>query len=172
MELLFEKSKIQHYADKYNAEYDNPIELIVPEVKDRARLTLDNLLRLSEWKMQGKRNNPRVERNKDTTIQETTRLVFMAETDEKFKFNRLQSLHGVLLPMASSILHWFDFDDKRRYPIWDWRARKSVQFDHSKYRNLFERWQAYVKFCQNTAEEANVDMRTLDRALWQYHEED
>lgn len=169
MELLFDKSKIQYYADKYNAEYDNPIELIVPEVKDRGSLTLEDLLKLSEWKMQGKRNNSRVERNRDVTIQETTRFVFIAETEE-FKINCLLALHGVMLPMASSILHWFD--DKGRYPIWDWRARESVQYDHSKYKHWFEGWQAYVKFCQDVAEAAKVDMRTLDRALWQFHGED
>ena len=97
-------------------------------------------------------------------IEEMTYFAFTAR-NELCRINCLLCLDGVQLPVGSAILHWFHRDD---YPIWDWRALEAVQFDKNNYKNWFQRWEAYVTFCRNTAKENNVDMRTLDRTLWQY----
>ena len=52
----------------------------------------------------------------------------------------------------------------------DFRAIWSVSLDvPGQY--SFDCWQLYVEFCRGVARAADVDMRTLDRALWQYSKE-
>ena len=76
----------------------------------------------------------------------------------------LTILDGVLWPTASVILHFFHSD---RYPILDYRAIWSVDADDSFEYNL-DNWLQYVTFCRKIADQASVDMRTLDKALWQF----
>ena len=79
----------------------------------------------------------------------------------------LTCLTGVSWPTASVILHFFHPDP---YPIMDFRALWSVSLKvPAQY--TFEFWWEYVKFCRGIASRSRVDMRTLDRALWQYSKE-
>jgi hypothetical protein len=70
--------------------------------------------------------------------------------------------------MASVILHWCHAD---RYPIIDYRALWSLSVEQQPAFYTFDFWWSYVVCCRQLAEEAGVDMRTLDRALWQYSKE-
>jgi hypothetical protein len=56
------------------------------------------------------------------------------------------------------------------YPILDFRALWSVSLDTPK-QYSFDFWWPYVEFCRGVAGSAGVDLRTLDRALWQYSHE-
>ena len=164
LELLFEQSKIREYASEYDADYDIPIENLVPDVKKKGYLNASDLLQISNWKLWTGRNTHNIQKNNDIAVEEMTYFALTAKS-EVGRINCLLSLGGVNLAVGSAILHWFHKDD---YPIWDWRALETVQFDKSQYKNWFQRWEAYVSFCRITAKENDVDMRTLDRALWQY----
>ena len=167
MELIFPVSDIRHYADLYDKDYDKPIEKIVPKVKKQGYLTADDLLTLDEWKLPTRRNQHNIKKNEQLQVgfvKDMTELAFSAKT-ELGRIRCLFALEGVKLPVGSTILHWFHDD---RYPIWDIRARESVQYDKSLYDHWFKGWMAYVNFCKKTAKENGVNMRTLDRALWQY----
>ena len=163
MKLCLTKSEILDYASQYDADYDTDIEKLAPEVKERGFLTSPDLIILSRWKSD-ERNIHHAKSNSDDFVQEMTRSAFTA-INERDRIDYLCCLQGVELPTASAILHWFHTDD---YPIWDFRALETIQFDKSQYKNWFERWEAYVSFCQRKAKEYDVDMRTLDRALWQH----
>ncbi len=53
------------------------------------------------------------------------------------------------------------------YPILDFRALASLGVEQpSSY--TFKFWWSFVLACRELAERHQVDMRTLDRALWQY----
>ena len=114
-----------------------------------------------------------VRKNPPNDVKKMTRAAFRATVDNSIYYlynqrtRRDVGLHGVRIPVGSAILHWFH---ECRYPIWDINARWSVQFDKSQYRNDFERWKAYVEFCRDIADEYEVSMRTLDRALKKYGE--
>ena len=162
MELRLEKL-ISYYASQYDADFDTSMENLVSEVKGKKRLTSPDLIILSRWKS-GERNIHHVKNNSDDFVQEMTHAAFTA-ANERDRIDYLCCLKGVNLATASAILHWFHTDD---YPVWDFRALETVQFDESQYKNWFERWEAYVTFCRRKAKEYDVDMRTLDRALWQY----
>ena len=163
MKSRVDKSSILYYASQYDADFDTPIENLVHEVKKRRYLKSPELLELSDWKV-GNRNKHNIKKNRDCVIEEMTKLSLTAETEEA-RINCLRCLDGVGLPVASAILHWFHNDD---YPIYDFRALETVQFKQNHYENWFDGWIDYVLFCRHIAKENDIDMRTLDRALWQY----
>ena len=70
------------------------------------------------------------------------------------------------MPTDSAILHLFHKD---RYPILDFRAVWSIGVESYDY--SFSFWWDYVSFCRVLADRNNVNMRTLDKALWQHSKE-
>ena len=165
MELRLDKSEILYYASKYD-DNDTPIECRVDNVKDRGYLKMPDLLALSIWKA-GTRNTHNIEKNCDRVVEEMTGFAFKAKT-EQARIDVLCCLHGVRAPVASAILHWFHDDD---YPIYDWRALETLGVEKKTNMPPFKDWWCYVLFCRRIKEENEIDMRTLDRALWQYSKE-
>ena len=107
-----------------------------------------------------------MERNTARYVREVTSIALRAAS-ERLRIETLTLLDGVSWPTASVILHFFH---RSRYPILDFRALWSVRLETpSQYG--FEFWWSYVRYCRVVASEHHVDMRTLDRALWQYSKE-
>ncbi len=158
---------IAYYATKYpdnEKKKDKCIKQRVPDVKKRGYLTKRDLKKVSIWKSKY-RNVHHIEANSDDCIMEITRTALTPDTPEHDRINGLRCLRGVDWATASAILHWFHQD---LYPIWDRPASEAIEFEKSQYKNDFERWDVYMSFCRNVAAQKGVDMRTLDRALWQY----
>ena len=155
---------IAYYAARYSDD-DTPIERIVTEVKKRGYLTKSDVLAVSEWNAY-QRIQYLIKENSDNYIEQITRAALHPDTPKYDRINGLRRMQGVDWAMASAILHWFHEDP---YPIWAKNVLETViQFEKSQYKNDFERWQAYVSFCRNVAAQKGVDIRTLDRALWQF----
>ncbi len=76
----------------------------------------------------------------------------------------LRSLSGVDWPTASVILH---FCDPVPYPILDYRVLWSLGFPKPP-RFTFDFWRAYTDFTRRLSQSSGHDIRTVDRALWQY----
>lgn len=164
-EELRDRSKIQHWAGKYPVDYDICIENLVCEVKKRGYLTKCELIELAKWKVPKERNTVwRVKKISPDDVKEFTCKAFR-KTDANNSIRCLRRLKGVDWAVGSAILHWFH---ECRYPIWDLHARWSVKLPKNKYYCGFKLWKAYVKFCRDTADEYEVCMRTLDRALITY----
>lgn len=77
---------------------------------------------------------------------------------------------GLKMSFTSVVFHFSGpVDDRRKVdqccPIWDRRAREAVGIKVSAQR--FDLWLAYVAHCRVLAKKYDVDMRTLDIALWQ-----
>ena len=166
MNLNLAKSEILYYASEYDADYDNCIERLVDGVTARGYLKRGELLELSDWKAK-KRNRHNIEKNGDRVIEEMSRFSLGAQTEEA-RIDCLCCLHGVNLPVASAILHWFHADD---YPIYDFRTLATVGVEKERGTIRFDDWMRYVWFCRRMAKENKIDMRTLDRALWQFSKE-
>jgi len=83
---------------------------------------------------------------------------------ERARIESLTVLDGVGWPTASVILHFFHKD---LYPILDYRAQWSVSMDMP-IQYKFGFWWTCVEYCREIASKADVNMRTLDKALWQY----
>ncbi len=162
MRLRFPESEIEQVAQRY--EYPAAeIELLELKSKVQRLAYLDKrqLMQVARWK--APRSSGHVEGNDDSYVKEITSWAFKAK-DERSRVEVLTVLDGVGWPSASVILHLFH---KQAYPILDFRALWSVGVEVPK-QYSFSFWWPYVQFCREVAQRNSVNMRTLDRALWQY----
>ena len=164
--LRFPETQIQHWAERYAyaAEDGRLREELRPLVLARGYLTRDEFLRICAWKSQ--RTRSRCATNDEFTVRTISRAA-LATGDEALKMDLLRTLAGVEWPTASTLLH---FSDRRPYPILDYRALWSLGLrEPPAYTSEF--WLEYLGFTRRLARRRKVDIRTLDRALWQYSKE-
>jgi hypothetical protein len=163
--LRFGLDEIDHWADRY--EYPGEQELIAtvpPRVRAAGFLTGDDLLEIGVWK--SPRVRSRIRSNAESLVQEASRIA-LSTREEHLRLHVLLALYGVGWPVASVVLHLCHEDP---YPILDFRALWSATVDVPSVYS-FPFWRDYTNFCRETAEEAGVSMRQLDRAMWQYSKE-
>ena len=163
--LRFDQSKIIEIASRY--EYSNSEDDLLnlrPKIRKRGYLKSEELMKISYWK--APRSSMHVLGNSSNYIEEITAFAFSAQ-EERSRIEILTLLTGVSWPSASVILHFYHTDP---YPIIDFRALWSANLNIPGTYN-FMKWWNYVVFCRLIAKEEHVDMRTLDRALWQYSKE-
>ncbi len=164
LSLAFDASDIKSLADEYLKEsrgYDDRICSLADRMRKFRYLTKPDFVELGRWK------SPRPTRlhqqNSAALVEEATHVALTTECEE-MRIMAPQILKGVSWPVASVILH-FGYDDQ--YPILDFRALESLgvteSVDYS-----FSLWWDYTLFCRELASKNNVNMRTLDRALWQH----
>jgi hypothetical protein len=163
--LRFRPANIRLLASQYDYGIDDKsLKTLVPKVVEQQFLTKQQLRVVAAWK--SPRSAGYMESNQSQYVKEVTAIALCA-VSERARIETLTLLDGVSWPTASVILHYFHRD---RYPILDFRALWSVGLEPPpKYD--FEFWWAYVKYCRALAKSNRIDMRTLDRALWQYSKE-
>lgn len=164
LRLRFPVSDISAWAAKYDVTADVPAESVAPAAKSQGFLAKEQFLALANWKTP--RSRPRCERNEPAFVEEATRNALRSR-NERFKIETLRLLQGVDWPTASVILH---FCDEEPYPILDVRALWSLGVTRP-LDVTFGLWMDYVDVTRRLAREADVSMRALDRALWQYSKE-
>lgn len=164
--LRFDPKALEFWASRFP---DSPGTLrimneIAPRTRERGSLTKADFLTICEWNSARPRKLYRS--NTEDFIREITRASFTT-THERVRVEVLTLLNGVSLATASVLLHFCAPDP---YPIldqnslWSLSATPPRKFD-------FEFWNEYVKTTRKLAKQAHIDMRTLDRALWQYAHE-
>jgi hypothetical protein len=159
----FNISQIRSWAESYPVESDKRVEeVIAPRVRKRGYFKQDEFIELCHWKTP--RSQRRIMSNPEDFIKDITHAAFTTPS-ERLRIEVLTLLNGVSWPTASVLLH-FGYDDL--YPILDFRALWSLGVDASQVHYNFEFWQGYTQYCRKLAHDANVSMRELDRALWQY----
>lgn len=164
--LRFDPRAIEFWSARFGADTAAArfMNEIVPRTRDRGYLSKADFVTLCEWNSTRPRKLYRS--NAEDFIREVTRVSFSSR-HERVRVEVLTLLNGVSLATASVLLHFCAPDP---YPILDQNSLWSVQaapprkFD-------FEFWLAYVQYTRKLAGQARVDMRTLDRALWQYARE-
>lgn len=164
--LRFDPRAIEFWSARFGADssatrFRNEI---VPRVRERGYLIKTEFVTLCEWNSTRPRKLYRS--NAEDFIREITRVSF-ATKHERVRVEVLTLLNGVSLATASVLLHFCAPDP---YPILDQNSLWSVQATPPK-KYDFEFWLAYVQYSRKLAKQAKVDMRTLDRALWQYARE-
>jgi hypothetical protein len=124
----------------------------------------NNLRVIHDWKLESFQYlNPSalLEKNSKEEMADAVRLVTQANTP-RAAVAILIGLSGIGIPTASAILTVMYPD---RNTVIDKRALKSL--GHSANPNTIEFYLQYLAACNNLAVLYNVDLRTLDRALWQ-----
>jgi hypothetical protein len=163
--LRFPPAQIPHWAGRFSFPNEDSItETVRDSVRARGHLTRAEFLRLCRRKTP--RSQPRCERNSASQIREATSIA-LATNDERAKMYILRSLQGVEWPTASVILH---FCDRRPYPILDYRALWSLGYSRPP-TYTYEFWHSYTNFLRELAQRTGHDMRSVDKALWQYSKE-
>jgi hypothetical protein len=165
MKLRFSESEIVSWAGRYYYPHEES-ELIQlkQKIQNQGHLNKEQLRLVARWK--APRSAGHMEKNSPEYVREITSWSFSA-IEERGKIESLTLLSGVHWPSASVILHLFHKDP---YPILDFRALWSVSSDVPK-QYSFDFWWKYTVFCRAIAKKNSLDMRTLDRALWQYSKE-
>jgi hypothetical protein len=163
--LRFNLADIEGIAQRYPIPVrEDDLMGLRAKILQRGCLTKGELQEVAYWK--APRSAGHAGKNSDGYVVEVTQCAFEAGC-ERTRIEVLTLLDGVSWPTASVILHLFH---RAPYPILDFRALWSISLDVPP-QYSFGFWWSYVEFCRKTAEETGVDMRTLDRALWQYSKE-
>ena len=118
--------------------------------------------------MENPRSAPLVAQNSSDSVVAATRIALSETSGEHDRIEALLSLRGVGWPTASVLLH---LAYPERYPILDKRALHALGVDDAPSRYSFKYWKPYVTAYAQLVEQAGVDGRTLDRALWQWSRE-
>ena len=166
--LRFNLNKVKYWASRYDLKaIELESELIkgpVKKIRQAGFLNKEQLRNIGIWK-----GTPRIEhhlvRNTEQDIEEITKIALSTES-EYVRIGVLTLLHGIGLPVASAILH---LCHKDKYPILDFRALWSLGIKETTLK--IQDWDDYTTASRDIAKKAGVDMRTLDRALWQYSKE-
>jgi len=172
--INFDCEKVLELAQRYIVENegnedetvrDSTVQKLVDDVKRNRFLTRNQFLDVCAWKT--KRSKSRCKENGEELIKEVSLIAF-STPNEELRIGIWTLLHGVGMPTASVFLHWFHPTDK--YPILDVRALESLSLKEPRTYN-YGFWDRYTRECRRLATEYKVDMRTLDRALWQWSAE-
>lgn len=163
-ELRFPIAELRLWADRYDYADDAAAEAAGRAARARGWYSREEFLTVTNWKTPRSRRHH--EANTERAIADGTRLA-LRTADERLRIGALTLLQGVEPPTASVLLHLAHAD---RYPILDLRALWATGLDVLPNNYSFLFWVAFTGFCRSVAHEARVDMRTLDRALWEYSE--
>jgi len=162
--MRFPENQISHRAERYTYEPDDRPNNVGAYARSHGCLDVENLFEICDWKSRRRSENARL--NRQLSTKEITRFSFTT-WDELSKIRSLTLLNGVEWPTASVILH---FCVNERYPILDGRAIWSLGEEKPSYYD-FDFWWSYVCTCREIADQNNVLVRYLDKALWQYSQE-
>ena len=165
MKLRIPYNKLKYWASRYNypISEDNLINK-KSTIQKRGYLTKENLEEICKWKSPRSAGN--MQSNSEEYINEITSLSFKSQ-DERTRIEVLTVLDGVGWPTASVILHLFH---KQKYPLLDFRALWSINTEvPNTYNFIF--WWEYVQYTRLLSKKYDIDMRSIDRALWQFSKE-
>jgi hypothetical protein len=163
-ELQFPPSEISALARRFPGRDDPALLAAGATVRRRGYYRRAEFLTVCRWK--SPRSAPRVAGNSARSIRTATAKA-LGTWDERRRMLTLLELRGVGVPTASTLLY---FVFPAGYPILDIRALESLGVrSRSVYPVGF--WLDYLAACRELAERHGVDLRTLDKALWQHSKE-
>ena len=163
--LQFPIEDVRGYASRFPSAGDDDVIAIGKAARARGFYTRDEFVAVCRWKTP--RSAPRVAMNTSEDVERATRVALLEASAEAERMEALRSLHGVEWATASVLLH---LAYPERYPIIDRRALHALGA-RQRGSYSFGFWQEYVSACVRLAEEAGVDGRTFDQALWQWSKE-
>jgi len=162
--LRFPPGDLRAFAAKYEYAGDDQVIAIGNRARNRGYVLRSEFLAICAWK--SPRSKSRCAKNSKAIVEEATRIA-LGTREEQLRIGILTVLSGVGWPTASVILHLAHMEP---YPILDHRALWSLQVAVPP-QYTFDFWWAYARACRSLARREKMDMRTLDRALWQFSKE-
>lgn len=150
----------------------SPTQLVIDGLarsRKRGYLTKPELVSVCRWK------SPRailhIRRNRPATVKNITTAAFATRSEEK-RLSLLTTLHGVSVPMASSIL---TLTNPRRYGVIDIRVWQLLYSMNAVTTNAdgagfdFNEWAEYLNILRHFAGKYHVGARDIERTLFNVH---
>jgi hypothetical protein len=162
--LQFDQSEITGLAARYGPEQDDEAFEAGSNIRD-GNYSRENLKVIVRWK--SARKIAFIDDNTDVEIARALRFATDPRTSEKSAVETLDKLHGVGVPMASAILTTVHPD---KYTVIDVRALEALGVTNWP-NDSIDYYVSYLRRCRELAHTHRVDLRTLDRALWQWSKE-
>lgn len=188
-EQEWEEKPIEYKAEDGGWEKDgNPLfGSISTAIASRGyEISVDELLRISRWKLQSERNHHNIKKNDAGEVSRRTREALENSTDKE-AIDTLTDLSGVGVPMASTVLTVAKPDE---YAIIDYRAFRGLvaakpriitpdRYDtYATFLEYFRTYltnpEAYVYYMDHVrdiADTENLSAREVDMALWAFDKE-
>jgi hypothetical protein len=157
-----------HLSTKEDLPTQKAIDQLLP-AKKRGYLNKNDLVAICRWK--SPRAIKHIKRNREETIIGITKEAFKSRSERK-KLALLTQLHGVSVPMASSILM---LTNPQRYGVIDIRvwqllyAMGSVNKNASGIRFDFNQWYRFLVLIRYFADKYDVKARDIERTLFYVH---
>jgi hypothetical protein len=164
-EMQFPLEQVREYAARYAYQNDTEVIHIGQLARERGYYTRDEFLAVCRWKTP--RSAPLVALNSAESIEAATGVALSESSTERERIKGLRSLQGVDWATASVFLH---LAYPERYPILDTRALQALGV-RPPATFSFHFWESYVAASRDLAEQAGMDGRTFDQALWQWSKE-
>lgn len=174
MIVTLNSETIRKNADEYvtgaASDEDEMLDSLPAKFRD-GTVNWDDYVWIITWKSGG-RSLPYFERNDRAYVDHVIELV-LRDIPAAWKIRHLTTLDGVKAPTASAFL---TFIDPERYTVLDYRAwtvlhrcrvlrePPASEYDAADYAE-------YLRACRRVASEHDVDLRTLDRALFELYDE-
>jgi hypothetical protein len=125
-----------------------------------------HFVRLAAWSRP--RGREAYERNSSPFVREATRLASRTIND-RLKVYLLMALDGVNVPVAATVLHFFN---PRLFPIFDTRIcttlKKAGLWKRKANDASVDAWEDYVTVMRRLSRRFRVSLRDLDKALYCY----
>ncbi|MEU7754296.1 hypothetical protein [Micromonospora sp. NPDC049171] len=138
------------------------LDEVGPAVAKRGYYNRGDLRKVALWK--SPRSTGYIDRNGDSDIEDLTRIALAAP--ERLRHRLLCLLDGVGVPIASALL---TACEPSVFTVIDYRAIDTLRA----HGELSQRpsYTSYLQVCSELAKRLDTDLRTLDRALWQWSKE-
>lgn len=178
-----------HESGDWREDSDPLFSSISDAIQDRdCEISIDELLKISQWKMQGSRNDKNIKSNveKDVNVEQQCQHA-LTELEGKESVEALTDLSGIGVPMASTVL---TVAKPEEYAIIDYRAFRGLagalpeivdSRDYSEYAEFLENfrnyltsaeaYEYYIKHVREIAEQEDLSARQVDMALWAFDKE-
>jgi hypothetical protein len=161
---MIDREWVQHWSARYPTSGEQQMfKEAGSAVAARGYYTRDEFMRVRDWKSQ--RSRSYLARNGTEDIEDITRLALTAP--ERLRHRILRLLSGVQTPMASALL---TVADPYRFTVIDYRAIETLRA-YDELDGDGPSYSSYRALCMKIAERTDTDLRTLDRALWQWSKE-
>ncbi|WP_262178375.1 hypothetical protein [Haloarcula laminariae] len=178
-----------HEPGDWREDSDPLFSSISSAIQDRNyEISIDELLKISQWKMQGSRNDDNIKGNaeKDVDVEKQCQHA-LTEVEGKESIEALTDLSGIGVPMASTVL---TVAKPEEYAIIDYRAFRGLAAalpeivdsrDYSEYAEFLEHfrnyltnaeaYEYYIEHVREIAEQEDLSARQVDMALWAFDKE-
>jgi len=149
-------------------------------------LTVAELQRISQWKLQSRRNDSNIRENSDEAVTQQFKSALTASTDGE-AIDELTELSGIGVPMASTML---TVAKPSHYAIIDYRAFRGLvgakpeiinPQQYADYAEFLEHFRTYLKnpeaydfymtYVREIADTEGLLARQVDMALWAFDKE-